>query len=379
MITQQFKDISLPMLGIGTMRLPTIDGDYSKIDEEHIAEMFGYAMEHGANYFDTAWGYHDGNSEEVTGRLLKAYPRNSYYLATKFPGYSLSNMDKVEEIFEEQINRCKVDYFDFYLIHNVCEMNINEYLDESYGIMKYLLQQKESGRLKHLGFSAHGTYETTKRFLDAYGEHLEFGQLQLNWLDWKFQKAEESVQLLRERGIALWAMEPMRGGKLASVDAVAEAALRKLRPEESIPSWAFRFLQTIPNLTMILTGASSLEQLKENIAAFAEPKPLNDEELAALQNIADSMLSETSLPCTECRYCVSECPQELDIPWLIGLYNQRNFTGKEDFISSMSLSVVSDDKKPSACTACRSCEEVCPQQLKIADAMADFAEAIAEA
>lgn len=165
MIYRKFQDLELSALGMGAMRLPVIDGNDSVIDEAAVNEMVAYAMKQGINYYDTAWGYHNGNSELVMGRALAKYPRESFYLATKFPGYDLSNMDKVEEIFEKQLEKCGVEYFDFYLFHNVCEMNIDAYLDPKYGIFEYLLKQKENGRIKHLGFSAHGSYDVMKRFL----------------------------------------------------------------------------------------------------------------------------------------------------------------------------------------------------------------------
>jgi predicted aldo/keto reductase-like oxidoreductase len=154
-------------------------------------------MEHGVNYYDTAWGYHAGNSEIAMGKALKNYDRDSFYLATKFPGYDLSNMGKVEEIFEKQLEKCQVTYFDFYLFHNVCEMNIDAYLDPQYKIFEYLMEQKKNGRIKHLGFSAHGSYDVMKRFLEAYGEHMEFCQIQLNYIDCKFQIAKGNVSYMR--------------------------------------------------------------------------------------------------------------------------------------------------------------------------------------
>ena len=166
MIYKKFQNINLSALGMGAMRLPTGE-NYADIDEKATQEMVDYAMEHGINYYDTAWGYHDGQSEIVMGRVLKKYPRENYYLATKFPGYDLSNMDKAEEIFEKQLEKCGVDYFDFYLFHNVCEMNIDAYLDPKYGIYDYLIEQKKNGRIRHLGFSAHGSYDIMKRFLEA--------------------------------------------------------------------------------------------------------------------------------------------------------------------------------------------------------------------
>lgn len=371
MVYREFQDLQLSALGMGAMRLPVIDGNDAQIDKEATAEMVAYAMEHGINYYDTAWGYHDGNSETVMGEALSRYPRESFYLATKFPGYDLSNMDKVESIFEAQLEKCGVDYFDFYLFHNVCEMNIDVYLDEKYGIFDYLMEQKKKGRIRHLGFSAHGSYDIMKRFLDAYGEHMEFCQIQLNYLDWSFQNARAKVDLLKEHHIPVWVMEPLRGGKLASLEDENAAVLKGLRPEEGIPAWAFRFLQSIPGVTMVLSGMSNFQQMQENIAVFEEDKPLDEKEMAALLEVADRMVKKIALPCTACHYCVSHCPKGLDIPGLLELYNEHCFTGG-GFIAPMALMAVPEEKKPGACISCRSCEAVCPQQIKISEAMADF-------
>lgn len=371
MVYRKFQDIELSALGLGAMRLPVIDGDDSKIDEAAVGEMVDYAMKNGINYYDTAWGYHSGNSELAMGRALSKYPRDSFYLATKFPGYDLSNMPKVKEIFEKQLEKCQVEYFDFYLFHNVCEMNIDAYLDPKYGIYDYLIEQKKNGRIKHLGFSAHGDYDVIGRFLEAYGKDMEFCQLQINYLDWTFQKAKEKVELLKKYGIPVWVMEPLRGGKLAAISEGAEAKLKALRPDENVPAWAFRFLQTLPEVKMILSGMSNMEQLAANIHTFEEDKPLNSEEMDTILGIADDMVNRIILPCTSCRYCTTHCPKQLDIPRLLSLYNEHCFTGG-GFIAPMVLSAFEEDKKPSACVACRSCEAVCPQQIKISEAMADF-------
>ena len=371
MIYKDFQNLKLSALGMGAMRLPVIDGDDSRIDEAAAKEMVAYAMEQGVNYYDTAWGYHDGNSELVMGRALKEYPRDSFYLATKFPGYDLSNMDKVEEIFEKQLEKCQVEYFDFYLFHNVCEMNIDAYLDPKYGIFEYLMKQKENGRIRHLGFSAHGRMDVLKRFLDAYGEHMEFCQLQLNYLDWTFQNAKEKVELMREHNIPVWVMEPVRGGKLASLDPENESKLKALRPEESIAAWAFRFLQSVPEVKVVLSGMSNMEQMQENIRTYGEEKPLNKKEMDTLMGIAEDMVKKNVVPCTACHYCVDHCTQGLDIPRLLELYNEHAFTGG-GFIAPMALSAIPEDKHPDACIGCRSCEAVCPQQIKISEVMADF-------
>ena len=375
MLYKDYQNEKLSALGMGAMRLPLSDGVYAHIDEVETAKMVACAMENGINYYDTAWGYHDGQSEIVMGKALSKYPRESYYLATKFPGYDLSNMNKVEEIFEKQLKKCGVEYFDFYLFHNVCEMNIDAYLDPKYGIFEYLMKQKENKRIRHLGFSAHGSYNGIKRFLEAYGDAMEFGQLQLNYLDWKFQSAKEKVDLLKEYNIPIWVMEPLRGGRLVSLTQTNETKLKTLRPDEKIPAWAFHFLQSIPDVTMILSGMSNYEQMVENIKTFEKEKPLNTQEMDTLLSIADEMLKKNILPCTVCRYCTSHCPKKLDIPYLLGIYNEHIFSGG-GFIAPMALMALPEDKKPKACVGCRSCENVCPQQIKISEAMADFSKSL---
>lgn len=371
MIYNKFQGEQLSALGLGCMRLPVIDGDDSRPDLEKTAEMVDYALEHGINYFDTAWGYHAGNSELAVANALKSYPREKYKLANKFPGYDLANIDKVKEIFEKQLEKCGVEYFDFYLFHNVCEMNVEPYLDPRYGILDYLLEQKKNGRIRHLGFSAHGAMPVLKRFVEAYGENVEFGQLQVNWADWSFQGAKDKVKYFTDNDIPVWVMEPVRGGKLANLSEKYAAKLRALRPEATDAEWAFRFLQTLPEVKVTLSGMSNFEQLKENIAVYDELKPLLEKELAALEGIVSEWLTGNTVPCTACRYCTTHCPQELPIPDLLELYNEHRFTGG-GFIAPMVLMAYAEDKKPSACVGCRSCEAVCPQQIKISEALADF-------
>ena len=372
MIYRDFHGKKLSALGFGAMRLPVIDGDDGRIDEAAALRMVDTAMHNGINYYDTAWGYHGENSELVMGKALSRYPRESFYVATKFPGYDPSNWGKVEEIFEQQLKKLGVEYFDFYLFHNVCEMNIDAYLnDEKYGIYSYLMKQKQNGRIRHLGFSCHGSIPVLQRFLDAYGKDMEFCQLQLNYLDWTFQNGKEKVELLDQQNIPVWVMEPLRGGKLAKLLPEYEARLKELRPDEEIPAWAFRFLQSIPSVTMILSGMSNEEQLKKNLITFAEDKKLNEAEMSELLDIAEKMLSVGTVPCTACHYCVSHCPQGLNIPDLLALYNEHAFTGG-GFIAPMALGALPEEKRPQACLQCRSCEQVCPQQIKISEVLADF-------
>ncbi len=373
MIYSNFKDKNVSLLGLGCMRFPKIDGKEDQIDEAETAKIIDHAIKNGINYFDTAWGYHGGMSEPVMGKLLSKYPRDSYYLATKFPGYSRDNMAKVEEIFESQLERCKTDYFDFYLFHNVCETNIDGYMSPEFGIFDYLVKQKKAGRIRHLGFSAHGAMPVLKRFIEAYGHELEFCQIQLNYLDYSFQDANEKLEYLKECGLPVIVMEPVRGGRLAALSDEHTAKLKAIRPEWSTVEWAFKYLQSFPEVFVTLSGMSNMEQLSENIATYAEKKPLNENELATLYEIADEIIKGSGVPCTACQYCTSYCPNGLDIPALLKLYNQFNYTNG-GFTPRLALKNYPEDKRPEACIGCRSCEEVCPQQIKISEALADFSE-----
>lgn len=374
MIYNNFQGISLSALGMGNMRLPVLEGNDSMIDTETAREMIAYCMESGINYYDTAYGYHGGQSELVVGEILKDYDRDSFYLASKFPGYDLQNMPKVREIFEEQLEKCQVEYFDFYLFHNVCEMNIDAYLDPQYGIFDYLMEQKKNGRIRHLGFSAHGSNACISRFLEAYGKDMEFGQIELNYFDYKFQDAKGKAELLEKWNIPIWVMEPVRGGQLASLSEEATAKLKAARPDEEVPAWAFRFLQSLPGVTVTLSGMSDLQQVKDNIATYESEKPLNEQEMELILGIADDMIRKTTVPCTGCHYCTSHCPKHLDIPFLLKSYNEAVVAGSGTFIASMALASVDPDKQPDSCIGCRSCEKVCPQTIHISEELKKFAE-----
>lgn len=373
MIYNDFQGIKLSALGMGNMRLPVIDGDDGNIDVDKAREMIAYCMDNGINYYDTAYGYHGGNSELVVGELLKDYPRDSFYLASKFPGYDLSNMPKVKEIFEEQLKKCRVEYFDFYLFHNVCEMNINQYLDPQYGIYDYLIEQKKNGRIRYLGFSAHGDIDCMTRFLDAYGKDMEFCQIELNYFDYQFQDAKGKVELLDKWNIPVWVMEPVRGGQLATLSDEYAVKLKALRPDEDIPAWAFRFIQGFPSVKVTLSGMSDLDQVKANIKTYGGSKPLNDKEMKQVLEIASDMISKTTVPCTGCHYCVSKCPKKLDIPFLLKLYNEAMIAGSGDFIAPMALMSLDADKQPECCINCHSCEKVCPQTIHIPEELKKFA------
>ncbi|MDO4429050.1 MAG: aldo/keto reductase [Atopobiaceae bacterium] len=378
MLYRDFQGLRLSALGFGAMRLPCVEGGDTEPDQAAVDEMVDYALGQGVNYFDTAWGYHGGRSEVVIGRSLARHPRDAYFLADKFPGYDLANMGKVEEIFEEQLRKTGAGHVDFYLFHNVCEKNVDEYLNPANGILDYLLGQKRAGRIRHLGFSAHGDLPCLTRFLDACGEHMEFCQLQINYLDWEFQNARGKVELMRSRGIPVWVMEPVRGGKLTQLSEENAALLAEARPDESPAAWAFRFVQGIPEVVVTLSGMSNLEQLCQNVATFSEERPLGERDRAALARVVGNMLGRHTAPCTACRYCTDHCPKGLDIPKLLELYNEAMVTGGDGgFIPSMYVSTLPEDKRPDACVGCGSCAAVCPQRIDIPGSLADFASRLA--
>lgn len=374
MLTNEFNGLTLSQLGFGTMRLPVIGGNPAVIDEKQVDGMVDYAISHGVNYFDTAYPYHGGMSEKVVGQSLSRYPRESYCLATKYPGHQISVSYNPAAIFEEQLKKCGVEYFDFYLLHNVYENSIQVYRDERWGIVDYFLEQKRLGRIKHLGFSCHGRLGILREFLDCHGGQMEFCQIQLNYLDWTLQEAKEKYELLTDRGIGVWVMEPVRGGRLAKLSEEETARLHELRPDESAAAWALRFLQGLPNVKMILSGMSNMAQMVENVETFRRKRPLTGEERAALLDIAEGMKS--SIPCTACRYCCDGCPQGLDIPMLIATYNELRFSPTVN--AAMRLDALLEDKRPSACIGCGKCVRICPQNIDIPGAMKGLTEAAAK-
>ena len=380
MFYRDFQGEKLSALGLGCMRLPCIDGKEENPDQAATQEMVDYAIENGINYYDTAWGYHYGKSENVIGEALSKHDRSNFYLASKFPGYDHSNFAKHEEIFEKQLEKCKVDYFDFYLFHNVFEGNIDKYVNDDEGLREYLLAQKAAGRIKHLGFSIHGSQEVLLKFLEAHGDIVEFCQIQLNYLDFEFQDAKSKVEELNKRGIPIWVMEGLRGGKLAQSCLGAEEKLAEKRPEYTPANWAFSFLQTVPGVTMILSGMSDMEQLRQNIEFFSEEKKLTEDELNILIDAAaeDTKAKEGTVPCTVCRYCMSECPIELEIPKILELYNEHVYT-EEGFLGIMGVEALPSGKKPQDCIGCGACASVCPQSIDIPGTMSRFSELLAAA
>lgn len=366
MIYSDFQGIKLPKLGLGAMRLPkTPDG---AIDEIKTREMVRYAMENGVNYFDTAYPYHGGMSEIVMGKVLSEYPRNSFYLASKYPGHQVSENYKPAEVFEKQLQKCQVDYFDFYLLHNLNDSSFEIYSDPKLGIVDFFLEQKRIGRIKHLGFSSHASLPVLKAFLDLYGDKMEFCQIQLNYLDRTLQNAEGQYNLLCERGISVWVMEPVRGGKLANLMPSLADRLKAVRPDDSPAAWCFRWLFRLNSVAVILSGMSNMEQLMDNIKTFNSGECLSDSEAQLLYEIAEYL--KQAVPCTSCRYCCDGCPMGLDIPRFIMAYNDLKLGINPD--AADYISALSDDKKPSSCLSCGACSASCPQKIDIPKVLSDF-------
>ena len=358
------------MLGFGCMRLPqTADG---AIDETELQRMVDYAIGHGVNYFDTAYPYHGGMSEICVGRALAKHPREKWFLADKYPGHQIASSYDPAGIFEEQLKKCGVEYFDFYLLHNVYENSIGVYTDPKWSILDYFREQKRLGRIRHLGFSSHARTDTLERFLKYAGDSMEFCQIQLNYLDWSLQDAKAKYELLTERGIPVWVMEPLRGGRLAALPEDAEKKLKALRPDESTASWSFRWLQRLPNVKMVLSGMSSSGQMADNTASFSGGKPQSDGEAALLEEIAEAL--KNAVPCTRCRYCCDGCPMGLDIPMLIHAYNDLKFANS--MTVPMQFDALPEDRKPSACIACGACAAVCPQNIDIPAVLVELSEAL---
>ena len=389
MLYRQFKDKKLSYLGMGNMRLP-VTAPRGPIDEPKARAIIEYAYEHGINYYDTAYRYMTGQSEPFTSSVLRQYPRDTWYLATKMPGHQLEykngkvnvtgylageSINSLEQVFEDQLKRCQVDYFDFYLLHNVSDRSFNFYTDEELGCVEYLLSQKKAGRIRHLGFSAHAGAETMEKFLSFSskfdGQCFEFVQVQMNYMDYILYGADKTYDVITKRGIPIIAMEPVRGGRLASLNSEADAVLKAERPNDSIASWAFRFIQSLPNVLVALSGMTTMEQIVENVELFQKADPVTEKEKELLRRVMESTLD--LVPCTSCEYCCEVCPQKLNIPRLLSLSNDMRLANPP----LARIKSMPENEQPSACIACGACVPLCPQNIDIPAALKRFSGDIA--
>ena len=362
----------MPKLGFGLMRLPETDG---RIDIDKVAQMADAYMASGFNYFDTAYVYHGGNSEKVVKEaIVKRFPRESFTIATKLPAWFLHSPEDRDKVFEEQLDRCGVDYFDYYLLHSLEDGN-NYDTYEKYDCFNWGIKKRDEGRIRHFGFSFHGTPELLVQVLDKHPE-IEFVQIQLNYADWdnKIVHSGELYEILRDRNIPMIIMEPAKGGKLACLDDECAEILKAIRPEKSLASWAFRYVGSLPGIATILSGMSTPEQMEDNINTFKDFEPLSEEELAAIDKVKEIMNRVELAGCTSCKYCVEGCPMGISIPDVISAVNtKRKFPGdmRPQFFYN---GLVDRYSHASDCIACGQCEGVCPQHLPIISLMQEAVE-----
>ena len=361
---------TMPKLGFGLMRLPEKDG---KIDIDHLSRMVDAYMEAGMNYFDTAYVYHGGNSEKaIREALVKRWPREKFMLATKLPAWCMKEPADRDRIFNEQLERCGVDYFDFYLLHSI-EDGGNGDTYERLDCFSWGLQKKAEGKIRHFGFSFHGSPAYLIQVLDRHPE-VEFVQIQLNYADWKnpVVRSGELYEILHSRNIPMIIMEPVKGGTLAGLTPELEAMYKAARPEASVASWALRFVGSLPGVMTILSGMSTEEQMKDNIGTFTDFEPLTEEEKKLVTKVRDIMLNVPQIGCTSCRYCTPGCPMNISIPDVFRAVNTMTLYGDVFRPKAFYGGVIGQGHgRASDCIGCGQCEGVCPQHLPIIDLLKD--------
>ncbi len=368
MIYSDFNGLKLSRLGFGCMRFALKED--GEIDQEKVNAMFDLAIANGVNYFDTAYPYLGGRSEGAAAKALSKYPRESYYLADKFPGHSIQGPVDNIALFNISLKRCNTDYFDFYLLHNITEWSVKIYESEEYHILPDVLKLKEEGKIRHLGFSFHGGPDLLEEFLKRHEGIFEFVQIQCKYLDWTLQDARRKYDIITKHGLGVWVMEPCRGGKLANLSEENAAKLKAIDPDASCASYAFRFLQDLQNVRVILSGMNEVAQVEDNLMTFENHSPLEQKEKEALNEIAESL--KKGVPCTGCRYCCEGCPMGLNIPYLLECYNDYMYAA--GITPAMRLDGLDEDKKPSACIGCGQCSHACPQHIDVPSALSKLDE-----
>lgn len=357
----------ISLLGFGTMRLPILDVNPGEINEKEAIAMIRNAIDKGINYIDTAYMYHDGNSEVVVGKALKDGYREKVLLADKMPAWFAKSEEDIEKIFEEQFRRLDVDCIDMYLVHNITVPIWKRVL--KYNVLEFLEKKRQEGKIKHIGFSFHDDFTLFQEVIDYYP--WDFCQIQLNYMDAEFQAGVKGLKYAGSKGIPVIVMEPLKGGKLTDILPKTIQEFWQQAPIKRTPAeWALRWVADFPEVLTILSGMNSMEQVDENIRVIeaADPGSLTAEEQAIIKSVADEYNKLIQYSCTECKYCMP-CPLKIQIPAVISLYNdwylyEGNHKVKADFDMWMS-----PDRRPSACIACKACEGHCPQHLPISDIM----------
>ncbi|MBQ6230551.1 MAG: aldo/keto reductase [Eubacterium sp.] len=362
----------MPKLGFGLMRLPEKEG---AIDIEHVKRMVDKYMSAGMNYFDTAYVYHGGRSEVAAREaLVKRYPRDSFMIATKLPAWEIRQESDIDRIFNEQCERAGVEYFDYYLLHSI-EDGSNYDTYEKYDCFAWGMKMKEEGKIKHLGFSYHGSPELLAEILDKHPE-TEFVQIQLNYFDMTnpVVRSKALYDILLERNIPMIIMEPVRGGMLANLSPKQQEIFKAVRPDKSIASWALRFVGSLPGVMTILSGMSNEEQMDDNISTFTNFEPVNEEEMRAINDVTSDILSIPQIGCTACKYCTPGCPMQISIPDIFRTVNTLRRYPDDWRAKNFYRGVASRGGKAADCIACGQCEGVCPQHLPIIELLKEASE-----
>lgn len=368
MIPALGKEIS--RLGYGGMRFPK-NGD--EVDVDAAVQLLRKAYEMGINYFDTAMVYHKGESEKIFGKAFEPYPRDSYLIADKMSIWLCSDEEDMKARFYNQLKTLKTDYIDFYLVHS---LNRNHYKKvKDLHFVEFLQQMKQEGKIKHLGFSFHDTYQVFTRILNDYT--WDFVQIQLNYLDWHNQGAEQLYRELERRNLPVMVMEPVRGGYLATIDSERAKPFLELEPQRSIASWAIRWVESLPQVAVVLSGMSDLQQLEDNVATMTNFEPMNEQELAAIDRVVEEIRKVNEIPCTGCRYCM-DCPMGVDIPEIFSIYSQYKIFGKEKAFVQDYEEVVEHGNGAEHCVRCMACTTKCPQMIAIPDKLEMIAKLYAQ-
>lgn len=365
--------------GFGLMRLPIVDKEYTKVDLQKFQEMADAFIAAGGTYFDTAYPYHGGFSEQAFREVVvKRYPRESFTITDKMPMYLINKEEDLQPIFDEQLNRCGVEYFDYYWLHALATGNYEKV--KATKAVEFIEQKKAEGKIRHIGFSFHDTPELLEQILTDYPQ-VEYVQLQINYLDWEDAgvRAKECYEVATAHGKPVIVMEPIKGGVLASIPEDAKQILKEKNPDLSVASWAIRFAASPENVMMVLSGMGTMEQMQDNLSYMKEFKPLDEVEMEALMKATQVIRSGIAIPCTSCRYCVSEskCPKDIMIPDYFAMYNdKKQYNSMTSGIYYSNLAMLHG--KASDCIECGLCEKHCPQHLPIRKHLKDVAEAFGE-
>ena len=365
-------------LGMGLMRLPLMDeNDQTSIDYEEVNKMVDAYMDAGFDYFDTAFVYHEGVGEAAFRKcVVERYPRESFKIATKLPLFVITEESQLEPIFAQQLENCGVDYIDYYMLHNVSGFTENAW--KNVDLYSFIQKKKEEGYIKHIGISTHGNAEFLEEILFEHPE-LEFVLLQINYLDWEDEGIEsrKCLEVARKYNKQVMIMEPYKGGFLADVPEEAEKIMKEYNPDRSVVSWAMRFVANIEDVEVVLTGASNLEQLENNIYEFKNADPLDDEEMGIISQVSEIINSNITVDCTKCRYCVDTCPEDIDIAKIFDLYNKHKLLETDEWTqfgnAYLNYSKLDGVGIASDCIECENCIEECPQQINIPEVLKDVA------